>query len=68
MNTNTKTGYPSIDKPWLKYYTEKDLKNVAGKTTVFENIYQNNSKYPDDIALIYYDNKITYKELFPQKS
>ena len=20
------TGYPSIDKPWLKYYTEEDLK------------------------------------------
>lgn len=19
------TGYPSIDKPWLKYYTKKDL-------------------------------------------
>lgn len=34
------TGYPSIDQPWLKYYTEKDLENKAVGMTVFENIYQ----------------------------
>lgn len=32
MNTDEMTGYPSIDKPWLKYYSKefinKPLKNV----------------------------------------
>lgn len=66
MSEKTLTGYPSIDKPWLKYYTESDLKNVPPKTTVFENIYQRNRHYPDDIALIYYGKKFSYKTLFQE--
>ena len=25
MNTNQTTGYPSIDKPWLKYYSDEAI-------------------------------------------
>lgn len=58
------TGYPSIDKPWLKYYKEDDLKHIAENTTIYQNIYNNNYKYPDDVALIYYGRSISYREFF----
>ena len=27
-NLQELTGYPSIDKPWLKYYSEEAIKNL----------------------------------------
>ena len=33
------TGYPSIDKPWLKHYTEKWSKDSIPSKTVYRNIY-----------------------------
>ena len=39
------TGYPSIDKPWLKYYTEEDLKIEAPECTIYQNIYDKNKDY-----------------------
>ena len=59
-----KTGYPSIEKPWLKYYTEDDLNLKVPECTVFQNIYDNNKDHPDDIGLNYYGNKISYNTLF----
>ncbi len=64
MNTQKKTGYPSIDKPWLKYYTQSDIQNKEPACTLYQNIYSNNSKYLKDTAISYYGNKITYAQLF----
>ncbi len=58
------TGYPSIDKPWLKYYTEDDLKIEVPKCTIYQNIYEQNKNYPNDIAINYYGNKMSYAKLF----
>ena len=58
------TGYPSVDKPWLKYYTEKDLDIKIPECTVYQNIYNSNKDYPDDIAIRFYGNDICYKALF----
>ncbi len=58
------TGYPSIDKPWLKYYTEEAIHAPLPKCTAFEHIFQANSQYPEDMAIIYYGRKISYGELF----
>ena len=30
------TGYPSIDKPWLKYYSEEALHGEIPKCTMYE--------------------------------
>ena len=64
MNTQKTTGYPSIDKPWMKYYTQSDIQTKAPACTLYQNIYNNNSKYLKDIAILYYGNKITYAQLF----
>lgn len=64
MNTQEKTGYPSIDKPWMKYYMQSDIQTKAPACTLYQNIYNNNSKYLKDTAISYYGNKITYEQLF----
>ena len=64
MNTQEKTGYPSTDKPWLKYYTQSDMQTKTPSCTVYQNIYNNNLKYLKDTAILYYGNKITYAQLF----
>ncbi len=58
------TGYPSIDKPWLQFYTEEELSTEPVRTTVFERLYKNNHTFGKDIALIYFGHKINYDELF----
>lgn len=68
MNTNEKekqlTGYPSIDKPWLKYYSEEAINAPLPECTMYEYLWENNKNHLDDIALIYFGKKITYGEMF----
>ena len=65
MNTEKKlTGYPSIDKPWLKYYDEKAINAPLPKCSMYEYLYQCNKDYLDNTALNYFGKKITYKKLF----
>ena len=64
MEEKKLTGYPSIDKPWLKYYSEEAIKSPLPKCTLYEYFYENNKDYPDDIALEYLGAKISYGELF----
>ncbi|MCR5396971.1 MAG: acyl--CoA ligase [Lachnospiraceae bacterium] len=58
------TGYPSIDKPWLKYFEKELLEKTLPKRTVFQTIYENNKDYLRDTALIYFGAKISYDKLF----
>ena len=58
------TGYPSIDKPWLKYYSEEAINTSLPECSIYEYMWDNNKDYPSDIAINYMGRKITYKELF----
>ena len=58
------TGYPSIDKPWLKYYTEEAINAKLPECTIYEYLWENNKDNLDEIALIYFGKEITYRELF----
>ena len=60
------TGYPSIDKPWLKYYSEEAVSAPLPECTVYENIWQHNKDHLDDIALEYYGHKTSYRKLFAE--
>lgn len=60
----TITGYPSIDKPWLKYYSEEAITRKKPTTTVFRMIYDSNKDYLNNNALQYFNKFITYGELF----
>lgn len=58
------TGYPSVDRPWLKYYSEEAINAPLPECSIYEYMYENNKDYPKDIAIIYYGRKISYAELF----
>lgn len=66
MEEKKLTGYPSIDKPWLKYYSEEAINAELPECTIYQNIWQHNKEYLDDIALIYFGRKIPYRVLFEQ--
>ena len=63
MENEKLTGYPSIDKPWLKYYTEEAIQSRVPECTMYEYIRDNNKDHLEDIALVYFGRKISYKRL-----
>lgn len=60
------TGYPSIDKPWLKYYSEEAINAPLPECTVWENIYKRNKDHLTDTALLYFGKKISYGKMFSE--
>ena len=58
------TGYPSIDKPWLKYYSEEAINAPLPQMTMYEYVWENNKSRLDSIAIEYFGNRITYQSLF----
>lgn len=64
MPNQNQAGYPSIDKPWLKYYTEEAINAPFPECTIYEYLYLNNKDHLDDIAINYFDRRITYGQLF----
>ena len=58
------TGYPSVDKPWLKFYSEGTINAPLPECTIYEYLIDNNRSYPKDIAILFLGRKISYEELF----
>ena len=58
------TGYPSIDKPWLKHYDENKVISPLPRHSLYQNIYEENKKRLDYTALVYFGKKISYRKLF----
>ncbi|MCM1185168.1 MAG: acyl--CoA ligase [Lachnoclostridium sp.] len=66
MKTQELTGYPSIDKPWLKYYSEEAIHAILPECTIYEYLWENNKKNLDSIALNYFGREISFKKLFDE--
>lgn len=64
MEEQILTGYPSVDMPWLRYYPEEAVHAKIPECTIYQNILNHNKEYPNDVALIFFGKKITYKQLF----
>lgn len=65
MQTGKKvTGYPSIDKPWLKHYAPDVCNAQIPHKTLFQYAYECNCDAMNSIAFRYFGRKITYGELF----
>ena len=64
MEEKKLTGYASIDKPWLKYYSEEAINTPVPECTVYEYLWASNKDYLDRVALCYFDKKITFAEMF----
>lgn len=57
------TGYPSIDKPWLKFYEPKQLNYQMPECSIYEYMSACSKEYADLYALEYFGQKITYKKM-----
>lgn len=64
MEMENLTGYPSIDKPWLKYYSQEAINAKLPNCTIYDYLYENNKNYQSRTALNYFERKISYGELF----
>lgn len=60
------TGYPSIDKPWLKYYSEKEEKQriPSPDCSMIDFLRQCNANNLDWPALDYFGAKTSFRDLF----
>ena len=63
MQEKKLTGYPSIDKPWLKYYSEEAINAPLPEGTAFDYLYELNCDR-NKAALEYFGRKISFVELF----
>ena len=59
-----RTGYPSIDKPWLKYYSEEHIKAELPYMTAYEYLKKMNAERLDFQAINSEFGNYTYTELF----
>lgn len=64
MSEQNITGFPSIDKPWLKYYSEEAINVPLPECTLIQYIKKNNQNNLYGTALNYYGNEISYKQFF----
>ncbi|MDO4648273.1 MAG: class I adenylate-forming enzyme family protein, partial [Eubacteriales bacterium] len=59
--TDRQTGYPSVDKPWLRYYAQK--RETFRHETMYESLVNSNANNMESYALSYFGNKITFSKM-----
>lgn len=64
MENNKKTGYPHIDKPWMKYYEGLHIPEEEPKTNMVEVLKERNKYRKNKTAYEYYGKKVSYEEMF----
>lgn len=64
QNLTGYTGYPSIDKPWLKYYSKEAIESKLSSKCMYQYLFDDNAENHALTALSYFDHEITYAELF----
>lgn len=64
MSEQNITGFPSIDKPWLKYYSEEAINVSLPECTLIQYIKKKNQDNLYGTALNYYGNRVTYQQFF----
>ena len=64
MAAQRASGFPSIDKPWMKYYEYGMTDQPRPHCSIYEYMYNSNKEHPSDIAIYYVNRKISYGKLF----
>lgn len=64
MKEKKLTRYPSIDKPWLKYYSDEATNVSLSEGSIYEYLWKNNQNHLGDTAIISFGKEITYGTLF----
>ncbi len=58
------TNIPNVDMEWLLNYSEDQIKSSLPKETILDYMKKNNLNHLNDLAMIYFDKKISYGEFF----
>jgi long-chain acyl-CoA synthetase len=66
MSEKELTGYPSIDKPWLKYYSEEAKDIEIPDCSIYDYMLRRNIGHSEDTACLYFGVKIKYSRLLKQ--
>lgn len=66
LATDRQTGYPHIDKPWLKYYDVSTFSFEYPKMSIYDYYMSMTKGYDDKVAITYYGKTITYLEMKEQ--
>lgn len=66
MNKQKLTGFPSIDKPWLKYYSEGAINAPLPTESLYTYMYNKNHEHLSETALTYLGTKISFGKLFSE--
>lgn len=61
---STLTGFPAIDKPWMKYYDAGKLDQNFPHKNVYDLMIEMSSPYKDKTAITYFGRKISYAEFY----
>ena len=64
MTAQNMTGYPSIDKPWLKYYTDEARSTLVPECTAYSFLLAQSADCMERAAINYFGNRISYREMF----
>ena len=56
-------GYSSIDKPWLKFYSEDEVKKTTSELGIYDYVRSRNQNN-NLIAINYFGNKITFGDFY----
>lgn len=57
------TGFPSIDKPWLKWYDENKINQPIISANAYDYFLAETSKFPNAVLLDYYGKKYTRRDI-----
>ena len=63
MKEKKLTGYSSIDKPWLQYYSEEAIHSPLPDGSMYDYMTACNAGRLDEPALNYFGRKITHRQL-----
>lgn len=63
MTEQNLTGYPSIDRPWLKYYSEEALNAPLPEGSMYDYMTTCNAGRMNETALNYFGRKISHRQL-----
>lgn len=60
------TGYPSIDKPWLRFYSREAIESELTNKCMYQYLFDANREHTADTAISYFGRNISYEELFQE--
>lgn len=63
MTNKGNKGKPSVEKPWLKYYSKYIIDSKIPELTIYDYLKEGNKDYLSRTAINYFNRLITYKEL-----